>query len=401
LGFNFVGGSGLKESVDKLQNALTFNYYANTEIYDDRADVTDTSYTVLDKDFLQFAALNNVRPPGVNNATPNNGLSNETTIGTIISTELLQTGQTGTIAYQEFMDKLAVETQTYFTNVVNKNRETVNQYNNALRQQWMLERNYSNGKFLVTKNLDTILFGKPYNTEKRIDVIFEELITDIKDENDGFIQFMKGTTTNQKDFSPKVIRQLKENYISFVKNKKGSYQNAVTTITQSMVNIQQSYLQYVSRANTIPYYKPGNAGKGTDGSQQKNGNVTSFVLTPTPDVDVSTQTATNTLDELKLDIEKINSGITEFNKVINANQTFTYKSVSYSGILVFDNYYKFPDNEKIFVPFSKSPLFSNVESTPFRRTYMIVSDDVVDDKKYETFKNAMIGNIINNHGSYW
>jgi hypothetical protein len=398
MGFNFVGGSGLKESVDKLQNALTFNYYANTEIYDDRADVTDTSYTVLDKDFLQFAALNNVRPPGVNNATPNNGLSNETTIGTIISTELLQTGQTGTIAYQEFMDKLAVETQTYFTNVVNKNRETVNQYNNALRQQWMLERNYSNGKFLVTKNLDTILFGKPYNTEKRIDTIFEELITDIKDENDGFIQFMKGTTTNQKDFSPKVIRQLKENYTSFVKNKKGSYQNAVTTITQSMVNIQQSYLQYVSRANTIPYFKPGNAGKGTDGSQQKNGNVTSFVLTPTPDVDASSQGATNTLQELKLDIEKINSGITEFNKIINVNQTFTSKSVSYTGILVFDNYYKFPDNEKIFVPFSKSPLFSNVESTQFRRTYMIVSDDVVDDKKYETFKTAMIGNIINNAG---
>jgi hypothetical protein len=29
---------------------------------------------------------------------------------------------------------------------------------------------------------------------------------------------------------------------------------------------------------------------------------------------------------------------------------------------------------------------------------MILSDDVIDDKKYETFKNAMIGNIINNQG---
>ena len=44
LAFNFVGGSGLKESVDKLQNALTFNYYANTEIYDDRADLRILSY---------------------------------------------------------------------------------------------------------------------------------------------------------------------------------------------------------------------------------------------------------------------------------------------------------------------------------------------------------------------
>jgi hypothetical protein len=29
---------------------------------------------------------------------------------------------------------------------------------------------------------------------------------------------------------------------------------------------------------------------------------------------------------------------------------------------------------------------------------MLLSDDVVDSKKYETFKNAMIGNIINNVG---
>ena len=27
---------------------------------------------------------------------------------------------------------------------------------------------------------------------------------------------------------------------------------------------------------------------------------------------------------------------------------------------------------------------------------MIISDDIVDSKKYETFKNLMIGNIINN-----
>ena len=395
MSFNFVGGSGLKESVDKLQNALTFNYYANTEIYDDRADPTDTSYTVLDKDFLQFAALNNVRPPGVNNATPNNGLSNETTIGTIISTELLQSGQTGTIGYQSFMDKFAGETQTYFTNVVNKNRETVNQYNNALRQQWMLERTYTDGKFMITKDDDTILFGKPYNTEKRIDTIFEELITDIKDGNDGFIQFMSDTN---KDFSNKVIRQLKENYVNFVKNKKGSYQNAVTTITQNMVNIEQGYLQYVSRANTIPYYVPSFSGTGTDGSQQKNGNITSFVIIPTTDVDTSSQGVTNTLEELTNDIKIIKSAITEFNTVTNAIQTFTYNAISYSGILVFATDYKIPENERIFVPFSKSPLLSGVASTPFRRVYMIVSDDVVDDKKYQTFKTAMIGNIINNAG---
>jgi hypothetical protein len=178
--FNFVGGSGLKESVDRLQNALTFNYYANTEIYDDRADVTDTSYQVLDKDFLQFAALSGVVPPMINNAQPNNGLSNENTIGTILTNSISSTGQTGSISYETFMDKFSEQTQTYFTTVVNKISESVNQYNNALRQQWMLERNYTDGAFLADKNNPVNMFGKPNNTESRINVITEELLKDIK-----------------------------------------------------------------------------------------------------------------------------------------------------------------------------------------------------------------------------
>jgi hypothetical protein len=39
LNFNFIGGSALKGAINKLQNAVSFNYFANTEIYDSRADV--------------------------------------------------------------------------------------------------------------------------------------------------------------------------------------------------------------------------------------------------------------------------------------------------------------------------------------------------------------------------
>ena len=52
------------------------------------------------------------------------------------------------------------------------------------------------------------------------------------------------------------------------------------------------------------------------------------------------------------------------------------------------------DSTTIFTPFSKNRLFeTNLE---FRKQYMIVSDDVLDDKKYTTFKQAIIGNIIGN-----
>ena len=41
MSFFFIGGQGLKEPVNRLQNALSFNYYANTEVYDDRSVVTE------------------------------------------------------------------------------------------------------------------------------------------------------------------------------------------------------------------------------------------------------------------------------------------------------------------------------------------------------------------------
>jgi hypothetical protein len=52
MNFSMIGGHGLKEPVDQLQNALSFNYYANTEIYDERSTWTDDSWKVIDKKFI-------------------------------------------------------------------------------------------------------------------------------------------------------------------------------------------------------------------------------------------------------------------------------------------------------------------------------------------------------------
>jgi hypothetical protein len=283
MGFNFVGGSGLKESVDKLQNALTFNYYANTEIYDDRATPTDDSYKVIDKQFLDINR--NIPAPTLNDALPNQGQTNESTVGTIITTVNNGDIVSGTTSYQTFMDNLITDTQTYFTNVVNKNKECVNQYNNALRQQWMLERTYTDGEFNVTlsTNAQNVqLFGKPYNVEKRINEIFSDLIADVKGGDEGFIQILNGGKFNDKekktyDFSNKVIRQVKDNYVKFLQEKKGVYQNPVTMITQGMVNVQQDYIPKLSRINTITYQVPAFADTGTDGFAKKNGQITTYI----------------------------------------------------------------------------------------------------------------------------
>jgi hypothetical protein len=392
MGFNFVGGSGLKESVDKLQNALTFNYYANTEMYDDRADVTSQEefLKILDSEFLKQDTLLN--PPTLNQASPNAGQSNDATVGKILTTVLTGDFDTGTINYSDFMVQVVNDTQTYFTSVVNKTKETVNQYNNAVRQQWMLERNYTQGNLAISTSR-TVIFGKPNNVEKRFDEIFAELSENIKNDTEGFIQYVSEPS---KNLSPQLIRTLKENYSNFVSKKRGSFQNAISSIIQSLVNQEQTYIQTLGRLNTI-LYSPTSGSTGTDGFQSNNGPVTIYVTSGTTDVH-PTSTGGNTYSELENDTKKIDLDIRAFNDIIQSKKTFVYPgdNKTYEGILVFTT-----DNGKsnvvtvkqVFTPFSQNASFG---SEPFRRVYMIVSDDVIDEKKYETFKQQMIGNIVGN-----
>ena len=392
LSFNFVGGSGLKESVDKLQNALTFNYYANTEIYDERADSTDIeSSRILDQIFL----AGQVPPPipGVNSAAPNNGQDNNNTIGTIVSSLIDVSGiTTGVISYSEFMGKVVSDTQTYFTNVVNKTKETVNQYNNAVRQQWMLERNYTQGNFNVSADT-VVLFGKPNNVEKRFDEIFVELDENIKDGTEGFIKFISEPS---KNLSPKLIRALKENYRNFVSRKRSSFQNGISTITQSLVNEEQTYLQTLGRLNTI-LFDPTDSNTGTDGLQAKNGPVRIYVTSGTTDIHPTSESS-DTYLELVEDTVKIQQDIAAFNTIIQGKRSFDYPvtNTTYEGTLVFETVNGKSNAvtvEQVFLPFSTNPLLGNNAE---RRVYMTISDDVIDTQKYEVFKQELIGNVLGN-----
>ena len=397
MAFNFVGGSGLKESVDRLQNALTFNYYANTEIYDDRSDVTNSEdfLKILDEEFWN---MDTVSAPALNQATPNAGQDNNATVGTIITNVISASGETGSLNYSDFMVKTVADTQTYFTTVVNKTKETVNQYNNAVRQQWMLQRSYTQGNLSVSGSTTTpapvVLFGKPSNVEKRFDEIFATFEKNIKDGNEPFLKFIAAKV---RDFSPRLTGTVQENYYNFVKNKRGSFQNAVSKITQDLTTIEQSYLQTLGKVNLITF--PGIPNTGTDGLQSKTGNAKVYVTFGTNRASTNS-TVVNTLTELVTDVQKIQKNIAEFNGVIFSNNKFVYDKIEYEGKLVFETnngVSKEVTTEQVFLPFSKSPSFSNnVENYPFRREYMIMSEDVLDDKKYQTFKKALIGNVIGN-----
>ena len=393
MAFNFVGGSGLKESIDKLQNALTFNYYANTEIYDDRADSTDKEefLAVLDQQFLQ--GTNPPSPPALNQAEPSAGQSNNATIGSIITSNIQASGETGTISYGDFMTKVVADSQTYFTNILNKNKEVLSQYNNAMRQQWMVSRNYYKGN-LLTNTPDVQIFGKPTGLQARVDEIFTTLVENISKGDEGFIKFISNTS---KNFSPRLIQTVKDNYVNFLNGKKSSYQTPVYKTIQDLVNIEQGYIQTLAKVNTITY--PGTVNTGTDGLQAKSGPVKVYVTEGTKDVSTSSNGAANTLVELINDVTKVQQDLIAFNDTISTETKFIYSGdkQEYSAPFVFALQNDGTTNQlktiDVFNPFSKTDLFND---RIFRRVYMLISNDVTDSKKYETFKKALIGNIIGN-----
>jgi hypothetical protein len=70
LSFKYIGGSGLRKYVDELQNALSFNYYANADVYDDRTfankDLFERNLINLERSFFDNNTLDLI--PIVNSA---------------------------------------------------------------------------------------------------------------------------------------------------------------------------------------------------------------------------------------------------------------------------------------------------------------------------------------------
>jgi len=127
MSFNFVGGSGLKNPIDTLQNALSFNYYANTEMYDERAEATEDT-SKLDKEIVEFLTNN---PPTVGQSNVNNQQKTDggNTIGTQTITGSTSSGSTGTIGYKTFVENFISQTDGYFTGTLNFFDNILTNYN--------------------------------------------------------------------------------------------------------------------------------------------------------------------------------------------------------------------------------------------------------------------------------
>jgi hypothetical protein len=161
LTFDFIGGHGLAKPVEQLQNALSFNYYANTEIYDERSVWTDDSFQKIDQALIK-ELVQDVPQTGLNavDNQPQNSFGD--TIGTVVNYENVEGGQTGEISYTSFMDKVLDSTPEYLITLTDKLESVTTQFNYGILQMLNQTRNYTNGIiYRVGQPYEMALYGKP------------------------------------------------------------------------------------------------------------------------------------------------------------------------------------------------------------------------------------------------
>jgi hypothetical protein len=136
LQVNFIGGQGLSKPVERLQNALSSNFYANTEMYDERSINTAETINGQKREEFTREFLEKIREtlPKIEDK-PNNSKGDnfsEGYIGKLQSTNLV---------YTELVDDVYKSTENYFEKIQSFYNEIVKEYGPSI-SSFILHPNY-------------------------------------------------------------------------------------------------------------------------------------------------------------------------------------------------------------------------------------------------------------------
>ncbi len=321
INFNFIGGHGINNPVSELQNALSFNYYANTEMYDDRATVTEEVLSTFDSEILD-QIKNEVGLTKPEDKPQGTGAGN--TIGNIKSSNLdIQTSAiTGTIEYKTKMNEL-VDSAGSYINSVNNNLEVIN---NLLNIGGLLlysnSRKYKEGyiNYLsgTSGSLLTQIFGKPEDYQKKVD----DLFTRAKEDVDNLLT-PPLAQVNEKNFTNNQIRKVKRKLKDKIDELKNPY---LSFLEGAQTSIITEELKFIGLSDQINYVL-----NKRDGYETKKKSIIVYDISGTTGVDGSSQGVSDTYEELNNDTKKIGSDLNEFIQkldqygIVPTGQTFTYK----------------------------------------------------------------------------
>ena len=318
LSFKFVGGHGLTSAIDRLQNALSYNFYANTEVYEHRSDVTDRSLDKMDTDLYNFykAKDNPITDPTVNPVQYRNLTYRP--IGSIVDGD--------SISYKDFLTELINQTNVYIDSVKSLNEEFILENNFNLLKYITWDKYMVSYEGEIIEGTDIRLFGVPdLSYTKDIENYFDDAIRRIDNNNDdNFIKDLRIKDNRVYVPDKKTIKVIKLNYINFMNRRRGEILNALTVYSNKLIDIQLKYLPFLNKAGLITTaYDNAN---GYDGYIAKNGGIFIYKLT-------------GSTDSIKVVVNRVGAKLNYFNtKIIT--------EFDYENNLKLDEIFLYGDNPK-------------------------------------------------------
>jgi hypothetical protein len=306
MAFNFIGGHGLKEPVEELQNALSFNYYANTEIYDERATATEST-EARDKYMVEKILSNQpkVTTASVVNQIPKRGGE---AIGTI-------SGDTD-IDYTKFVTDYWNSTKEYFDAYINTNATIGKNYNIGILDLLFTERDYSTGTAEFTPVIEVPIYGKPSNVEDKLDKLFNKVNGDISQRNDPFMQLV---IANDQSITNGDKREIENKLKEYVTGIKPDFITNVSNSVNDLVLLQQDYIQYIRKANLVL--------SKTDGIMNSNNEPDVYDISGVTDSFTQLQTYLKKITDKHIEFN-VAKGIVMVEDCLYLNEEDFYKKIS-------------------------------------------------------------------------
>ena len=315
IGLKFIGGHGIKGPVNTLQNALSFNFYANTEMYDERAEETDVDkYTKIDSEILEDIK----NEYGILNPKTGGGNEGGDTIGTIVTNfvDTATSAVTGTIQYKGTMNTLKTNTKNYF-NTIFDNFESINKQ--TLIGGIILynaERQYTQGLFnWLSGNTSNVvnIFGKPYLFSERITQVVNQAKSDVDDDTSPILG---GSELVKQNFNDLDIKKIKRKLKELIDNKYNVINNVLTSAQTNIMKNELDLIKITDQVNYVAYV--------ADGYKNNRGGVVVYDLSATTNGTIFTQLVTDFL-KVGTDLNTYNQKLDEY-KIVPTGTSFTYNT---------------------------------------------------------------------------
>ena len=359
MNFDMIGGMGLEKPVEELQNALSFNYYANTEIYDERAKWTDDSWKKLDKQYFQSLIDEQPTVTQVDNQQTN---SAGETIGQIQTTVDGASGQTGDITYMKIMDSLLDVSKEYIVNLVNQYESTIKSYNGGIWELMCKERQYIDGEFNMGTSSNLVpIYGKSVY-EQNVNELFSELLNDISGATNFIIVGLNSVFTDTK-----AVRSVTTNLTNYINAMKVDFSNGIEELSNKIVEQEQNMVQVFRKINYVTTLSDG---------VLIDSKAKIYTITATEEVNrADSREQADTFQELLFDYHLVDDRMNDYNEVLSSSD---YNIIS-------DKYTE-PGG-------FTSAIFSDITD---KRFFMVMAQVFNNRSNFNTFKSAIITNELDN-----